>query len=209
MPISWQGTLAQYVGRLHRLHDGKRDVRVYDYIDNHAIMLEKMYRKRLKGYAGIGYSVSADRQDTALDSDIIYDQITFQERFLQDITQAMESVVIVSPSVTVKRVRWIESALQQCNQRNGKATVITRTPESLPSSSRKAAEMAIGMLRELQIEVICHEGIHQKYAIMDGSVVWYGSINLLSFSTSQESIMRLHSSSIARAFMNKEEGEKS
>ena len=55
------------------------------------------------------------------------------------------------------------------------------------------------MLRELSVNVIFREGIHQKYAIMDGSVVWYGSINLLSFGTSQESIMRLVSSSIARA----------
>ena len=66
-----------------------------------------------------------------------------------------------------------------------------------------------GMLRELKVGIVCREGIHQKYAIMDGSTVWYGSINLLSFSTSQESIMRLHSSSIARALMHTEEGEKS
>jgi superfamily II DNA or RNA helicase len=33
MPISWKGTLAQYVGRLHRDHDGKREVVVYDYVD--------------------------------------------------------------------------------------------------------------------------------------------------------------------------------
>jgi superfamily II DNA or RNA helicase len=33
LPISWRGTVAQYVGRLHRLCDGKRDVRVYDYAD--------------------------------------------------------------------------------------------------------------------------------------------------------------------------------
>ena len=161
-----------------------------------------------KGYADIGYSVAADQQDAALSSDIIYDQITFQERFLQDIAQARESVLVVSPYVTVKRVRWIEAALQQCTQRNVKATVITRTPDSLPVTSRKAAGIAICMLRELQVEVICREGIHQKYAIMDGNTVWYGSINLLSFSTSQESIMRLHSSSIARALMNTEEGEK-
>ena len=209
MPISWQGTLAQYVGRLHRLHDGKREVRVYDYIDNHAVMLEKMYRKRLKGYAGIGYSVAADQQDAALSSDIIYDQITFQERFLHDVSEAKESVAIVSPYVTVKRVRWIEAALQQCNQKHVKATVITRMPNSLPKSSRKTAELAISMLRELQVEIVCREGFHQKYAIMDGNTVWYGSINLLSFSTSQESIMRLHSSSIARALINTEEGEKS
>ena len=209
MPISWQGTLAQYVGRLHRLHDGKREVRVYDYIDNHAVMLEKMYRKRLKGYAGIGYSVAADQQDAALSSDIIYDEITFQEQFLHDIAEAKESVVIVSPYVTVKRVRWIEAALQQCIQKHVKVTVISRTTDSLPASSRKAADMALKMLRELQVEIVRREGIHQKYAIMDGNTVWYGSINLLSFSTSKESVMRLHSSSIARALMNAEEGEKS
>ena len=33
MPISWKGTLQQYVGRLHRLHDNKRVVQVYDYVD--------------------------------------------------------------------------------------------------------------------------------------------------------------------------------
>ncbi len=199
MPISWQGTLAQYVGRLHRLHDGKQEVRVYDYIDNHAVMLEKMYHKRLKGYASIGYSVSADQRDAALGSDMIYDQLTFQERFLQDITQAKESVTIVSPYVTGRRVKWIEAALRQCAQKRVSVTIITRTPESLPSSSRRAAELAADMLRELQVNLIFREGIHQKYAVMDGSVVWYGSINLLSFGASQESIMRLVSSSIARA----------
>ncbi|MGN0766232.1 MAG: phospholipase D-like domain-containing protein [Christensenellales bacterium] len=102
-----------------------------------------------------------------------------------------------------------QTFLQQCNQKHVKATVIIRMPDSLPKSSRKTAEMAISMLRELQVEIVFREGIHQKYAIMDGNTIWYGSINLLSFSTSQESIMRLHSNSIARALMNTEEGEKS
>lgn len=78
-------------------------------------------------------------------------------------------------------------------------TAITRIPESLPVSSRRTAEMVASMLCERQVNAIFREGIHQKYAIMDGSVVWYGSINLLSFGASQESIMRLVSSSIARA----------
>ena len=33
MPISWKGTLAQYVGRLHREHHAKCEVIVYDYVD--------------------------------------------------------------------------------------------------------------------------------------------------------------------------------
>src|SRR4029077_8099548 len=33
IPISWRGTLAQYAGRLHRLHATKREVVIYDYVD--------------------------------------------------------------------------------------------------------------------------------------------------------------------------------
>ncbi|MHB8302669.1 MAG: DEAD/DEAH box helicase [Acidobacteriaceae bacterium] len=57
MPISWKGTLQQYVGRLHRLHDNKRVVQVYDYVDNGVPMLARMYGRRLRGYSAIGYAI--------------------------------------------------------------------------------------------------------------------------------------------------------
>jgi superfamily II DNA or RNA helicase len=57
MPISWRGTLQQYVGRLHQLHDNKQVVQVYDYVDIHIPMLMRMYKKRLKGYEAIGYTI--------------------------------------------------------------------------------------------------------------------------------------------------------
>ena len=57
MPISWKGTLQQYVGRLHRLHDNKRFVQVYDYVDNCVPMLARMYERRLRGYDAIGYVI--------------------------------------------------------------------------------------------------------------------------------------------------------
>jgi superfamily II DNA or RNA helicase len=57
MPISWKGTLQQYVGRLHRLHDSKRVVEVYDYVDPNVRMLARMYERRLKGYADMGYKI--------------------------------------------------------------------------------------------------------------------------------------------------------
>lgn len=57
MPISWRGTLQQYAGRLHRAHEGKSKVRVYDYVDGMVPMLAKMYERRLKGYKSIGYRI--------------------------------------------------------------------------------------------------------------------------------------------------------
>jgi superfamily II DNA or RNA helicase len=63
MPISWKGTLQQYVGRLHRLHDGKRVVQVYDYVDPSVPMLARMYVRRLRGYAAMGYLAERDEVD--------------------------------------------------------------------------------------------------------------------------------------------------
>lgn len=57
MPISWRGTLQQYAGRLHRLHDSKQVVQIYDYVDEQVPVLVKMYKKRLKGYAAMGYTI--------------------------------------------------------------------------------------------------------------------------------------------------------
>ena len=65
MPISWRGTLQQYVGRLHRVHDGKKVVRVYDYVDAQVPMLARMYEKRLKGYRAIGYELEGEPDNDA------------------------------------------------------------------------------------------------------------------------------------------------
>jgi superfamily II DNA or RNA helicase/very-short-patch-repair endonuclease len=57
LPISWHGTIAQYVGRLHRLHEGKREVRVYDYADLNVPMLSRMFDRRCQGYESLGYTI--------------------------------------------------------------------------------------------------------------------------------------------------------
>ncbi|MGH7267331.1 MAG: TOTE conflict system archaeo-eukaryotic primase domain-containing protein [Candidatus Rokuibacteriota bacterium] len=65
MPVSWKGTLIQYAGRLHRLHPGKTEVRIYDYVDREVPLFQRMFEKRLRGYRAIGYA----RDDGPLDDD--------------------------------------------------------------------------------------------------------------------------------------------
>ncbi len=55
LPVSWHGTIQQYAGRLHRLHDSKKEVQIYDYVDAMVPMLKRMHERRLKGYKRIGY----------------------------------------------------------------------------------------------------------------------------------------------------------
>jgi len=47
----YHGTLQQYVGRLHRLHENKKEVLVYDYADT-------LVKKRTAGYSALGYIVA-------------------------------------------------------------------------------------------------------------------------------------------------------
>jgi superfamily II DNA or RNA helicase len=58
MPVAWKGTVAQYVGRLHRSHPGKRDALVYDYVDAELPVLRRMFAKRLKTYEALGYTLA-------------------------------------------------------------------------------------------------------------------------------------------------------
>jgi len=57
MPISWQGTLQQYAGRLHREHVDKTDIRIYDYVENDNPQLHRMWKKRRAGYVAMGYQI--------------------------------------------------------------------------------------------------------------------------------------------------------
>jgi superfamily II DNA or RNA helicase len=61
MPVSWKGTLVQYAGRLHRLHPGKTEVRIYDYVDREVPLFVRMFEKRLRGYRAIGTSETTAR----------------------------------------------------------------------------------------------------------------------------------------------------
>jgi superfamily II DNA or RNA helicase len=61
MPFAWKGSLVQYAGRLHRLHAGKTEVRVIDYVDEKVTVLARMFQKRLRGYRALGYERDVDR----------------------------------------------------------------------------------------------------------------------------------------------------
>lgn len=57
LPVSWRGTIAQYVGRLHRLHQSKNELHVYDYADLNVPMLSRMFDRRCRGYEALGYTI--------------------------------------------------------------------------------------------------------------------------------------------------------
>ena len=196
MPISWKGTLQQYAGRLHRLCENKREVRIYDYIDIHVPMLEKMYHKRLAGYASIGYKAKAVNVPGE-STDIIFDSTTFLPVYKNDLLNAAHEILIVSPFITKRRVTQMLPFLSAAMIRKVKLIVVTRPAADFREKDRPALEEALALLVAASVHVIFKSNIHQKFAICDQKIIWYGSINLLSFGRAEESIMRIKNPSIA------------
>ena len=76
-------------------------------------------------------------------------------------------------------------------------TVVTKPPDNYADKDRARIKDCIETLMQHSISVKTKDRIHQKFAIMDQRIIWYGSINLLSYGTSEESIMRIESLDIA------------
>ena len=90
-------------------------------------------------------------------------------------------------------MQYLDIALQN----NVRVIVITRPIEDFKEKDQNAVNVALDLLISKNINTVFKTDIHQKFAVMDHKVVWYGSINMLSFGNSQESIMRIESSNIA------------
>ena len=198
MPFSWKGTLAQYVGRLHRNYEGKEDVRVYDYVDIHIPMLERMYQKRLKGYAELGYQTLANGAETA--PGMIYSGQSYGETFEKDILTAGRELVISSPILARSRILYILNKLPA----GIKLRIITRSEEAYTVEQQTRILSAIKLLEDAGAEIIKRPKLSQRYAVMDGIIVWYGDVNFLSSAKPEETVIRLESPELAGELLDME-----
>ena len=192
MPISWKGNVAQYAGRLHRDFDGKQEVRIYDYIDIHVPLCDSMYRKRLKGYASIGYgketNVSPSNQAK---TQLLYDNESYKEPFLNDLLSAKNSVVLSVPQVKFRYKPAIMATLSTLIGK-GIATVV-----HVKGSGYNEAELA-----DAGIELRCLQGQSIQCAIIDKSIVWYGNINFFGFNPEDCNIMRIEDLKVAEEMID-------
>ncbi|MBQ7670273.1 MAG: DEAD/DEAH box helicase family protein [Clostridia bacterium] len=201
LPIAWKGKVAQYAGRLHRIYSGKTEAQIYDYVDIHVPMLERMYQKRVKGYAAIGYKTRSDVKAPA-SPDIIYDGRTFYPIYLSDISGSEKEILIVSPFMRKNRIIQMIKALAPRIVNGIEVTVVTRPPEDFKESERETIKQNAELLENCGIHIKYKSDFHQKFTIIDGLTVWYGSINFLSFGTHDESIMRFLNAEIAGALID-------
>lgn len=190
LPISWKGLLTQYAGRLHREYDGKKDVRIYDYIDIHEPICDSMYRKRLKGYAAIGYKTINTAQPTLFDhiNDIsssiaenqIFNGLTFYRPYTSDLTKAKRSIVISSPKLYRTEQNPLVTLLKELVHQ-GIEILITTVAENEQTAFIQSKGLSVKVKPKLSLYT----------TIIDKEVVWYGSINTLGYASKDDNMIKV------------------
>ena len=134
MPISFEGNVEQYAGRLNRDYEGKKDVIIFDYIDQHIPKLERMYHKRLRTYKKIGFEVCSEVADNQVVTNSIFDRGNYLEVFEKDLNAASSSIVISSPSLSNRKITRLLALTQD---RGVSVVVFTSDPEAYPEDGRE------------------------------------------------------------------------
>lgn len=197
MPISFEGNVEQYAGRLNRDYEGKKDVIIFDYIDQHIPVLERMYHRRLRTYKKIGFEVCSEVMDKQEVSNSIFDSTGYWEVFEKDILSAAKSIVISSPFLSSRKVGWLVDQSEALQKRGVVITVFTLRIEDYPEDGREHHTDLLEQLTSAGICVKTQNRCHERYAVIDQSLIWYGSMNLLSKSKDDDSLMRIVSPEIA------------
>lgn len=193
MPISWKGKLTQYAGRLHRDYVGKREVVIYDYVDLNVAMLENMYHKRIKGYKDIGYEIRVDAKTGK--RGILFNKTDFKRIFNEDITSAHKEILIVSPSLIAGRVTKFLRVYSTLPDKPN-VTVVTRATDDEKTMQQ------LERLKRTGIAIQIHDDLHLRCAVIDGSLVWYGSISPLGYAGDTDSSLRFDSREIAEMLVS-------
>lgn len=201
LPISWKGLVAQYAGRLHRENEGKKDVRIYDYIDIHEPVCENMYRKRLKGYSAIGYRVLSKDTQTLFDNtdDLqtssyegqIFNGNTFRLAFMQNLKSSRQSIVISSPKLYRTERNTFVKMLREFHVSGVQIAILT-SEESSQTNYLKSLGLYVKIVPKLSL----------SSCIIDRSTVWYGSINILGYVTEEDNIMKITDGKLANELLD-------
>ena len=201
LPISWKGLVAQYAGRLHRENEGKKDVRIYDYIDIHEPVCASMYRKRLKGYASIGYKTFVTGQPTLFDNindaalsmrdGQIFNGLTFFRPYASDLAKARHSIVISSPKLyKTDRNSLIDLLVEQSHR--GLVVHITTAAGDEQTKFIQSKGLSVKVISELSLYT----------TIIDKTVVWYGAINALGYASEEDHMIKVSDNHLANELID-------
>lgn len=117
-------------------------------------------------------------------------QEDFYPLFITDLHTANERIVIYSPFMTQNRVSLLLPILEEACGRKLRIIVVTKAPQERRKNEKVGYDSIERQLARIGVTVVHKYKMHEKLAFIDNSLVWHGSLNPLSFSNTQEVMIR-------------------
>jgi len=137
------------------------------------------------------------KDNVSLLSSRLYDEQSFYPAFIADARRATESIIIESPFITYRRLRYLLPTLEKALRRGVSITINTRDPQFHEVVMQRYASSGITLLQNIGVEVLYTGNHHRKLAIVDSKILYEGSLNILSQSNSCEVMRRIESTGLA------------
>ena len=201
MPAAAEGNIEQFAGRLHRDYDTKTEVIIYDYVDSHIRVLEKMYHKRLRTYKKIGYEICNNVIVEKQIANTIFDIDSYEKVYEKDLLEANKEIIISSPGLNHTKVDAFVKLIKHRQEDGVKLTVITLNPEGYPEEKIEDTKRLVEILKNCGVRIKLQEHMHEHFAIIDEEIVWYGSMNFLSRAKVDDNLMRVKSKDVAQELL--------
>ena len=206
-PVAWKSVVEQYAGRLNRDYEGKESVIIYDYVDSHISMFDKMYYKRLKAYKQIGYDVYAGEETPKQAANAIFDIDNYMEVYKQDLLEANKEIIISSPAISGRKVDEMIRLLKEKQEAGLRIVIVTWKPDMYGFGDSEYWMELQERMRRNGFEMNLVEDYCQHYCIVDQEIVWYGSMNVLGKEDNEDNLMRVCSKTIAAELLEMTFGE--
>lgn len=193
-PYSWEGIITQYSGRLHRENEGKDNVIVFDYVDTSVPMLERMYKKRLKTYAKLGYEIGEASEEEGPGARIIAVD-TWRAELSLDFSNVCSSAIVSAPYANSKLVESLLPDIVGAVARGVAVRVILGKPKDEKSATIQSD--TAGALSNAGCKVVVCDSPLTGIAVFDDKIAWYGTLPLLAFAKSDDCSIRVDGAEVA------------
>lgn len=129
-----------------------------------------------------------------MNNSTLYDEKTFYDQFINDLSLCQKEVIIESPFITSLRMKMLYPIFEELISRKVSIIIVTRDPNEHNKVYREQSEYEIQRFERLGIQtLLCVGNHHRKLAILDRKILWEGSLNILSQIHSREIMRRIDS----------------
>ncbi len=172
---------SSFAGIIRYLYDNAETIGSENLVDNYfATDFEKWAHTLLSTTQAEGEPISGE----------LFTEKNFWPQFIQDIKKVKEKLTILSPFISNNRCSNFMNYFRAMINKGIEIQIYTKPINEQMGRMEKQTEDVIEHLLDIGVKVTERSKMHEKIALLDNSIAWEGSLNILSHRDTKEQMRR-------------------